>query len=138
MTPLTERPSESGSWNDFSLCQGGPLRRIGRTLGLPGLVSFGPAIALLTWAPLAALSALGNTEAIGPTVPFLQSLGTHVRLLVAIPLFFVAEAAFDLRVRQAMRAMVASVIVFTWSIVQRRLDSGNSLCTRSQTSARAT
>lgn len=115
MAPLTERPSESGSWNDFSLCQGGPLQRIGGTLGLPGgargLVSFGPALAVLTWVPLAALSALGNTETVGPTVPFLQSLGTHVRLLVAIPLFFVAEAAFDLRVRQAMREMVASHLV---------------------------
>jgi hypothetical protein len=95
--------------------EGGPLRRLQWALGLPrtvaGVVCFGGVIALLTWVPLAVLCAITQNFTSGPALPFLQSLGTHVRLLVAIPLFFLAEATFDLRVREAIGAMVSSEIV---------------------------
>jgi hypothetical protein len=38
-------------------------------------------------------------------------LGTHVRLLLALPLLFLAEAIFDHRVQQVIRAMVDSQLV---------------------------
>ncbi len=113
---LRERPtSQSDSYADFSLMDGGPLRRLQQAVRLPrtvgGLVCLGCAIALLTWVPLAALCAIAQTFTSGPAVPFLQSLGTHVRLLVAIPLFFFAEATFDLRVRETIRSFVLSEMV---------------------------
>jgi len=58
--------------------------------------------------PLLALAPLGRDDT---AISFLHSLGTHARLLVAIPLFFVAEAAFDTRSRQLIRTIVASRVV---------------------------
>jgi hypothetical protein len=45
------------------------------------------------------------------TIPFAQSLGTHVRLLVALPLLFLTEVAFDRRVRQVLRTVLDSQLV---------------------------
>jgi hypothetical protein len=94
---------------------GGPLRDLGSKVGLRvgtcRVIYLGLAIALLTWVPLLVLTAAANTFWSGPTVPFVQSLGTHVRLLVVIPLMFVAEAAFDLRVQHLIRAIVAAQLV---------------------------
>src|SRR3954464_12892160 len=95
---LEQLSDQSENWNDFSLMEGGPLYRLARTLrlsrGPSGFVYLGVAIALLTWMPLFALAAVTHSLTSGSTMPFLQSLGTHVRLLVAIPLMFVAEARF--------------------------------------------
>ena len=91
---------------------GGPLynlaRRLGVTDGRAGFVRLGVALALLTWLPLLALTSLEHDES---TISFLQSLGTHTRLLVAIPLFFAAEALFDARVRQVIVTIVAARLV---------------------------
>jgi hypothetical protein len=110
-----DRPTQTESWEDFSLVEGGPLHRLARTVGFPGglfgLVCLGLSIALLAWVPLLALAALTHTLTAGSTVPFLQSPGTHVRLLVAIPLLFVTEATFDRRVRHVIRTIVTSQIV---------------------------
>jgi hypothetical protein len=98
--------------SDFSLVAGGPFYRLARRWGLPdgpaGLIRLGQALALLTWLPLLALAPLGRDNT---AISFLHSLGTHARLLVAIPLFFVAEAAFDTRSRQLIRSIVASRVV---------------------------
>jgi hypothetical protein len=97
--------------------EGGPLYRLARALGLPqgraGFVWLGCTIAVLTWVPLFLLAAAGDVLTDGPDIPFLQSLGTHARLLLVIPLFFFAEAVFDVRVRQAIRAMVNSQVIAT-------------------------
>ena len=95
--------------SDFSLVAGGPLYRLARRLGLPdppaGFVRLGVVIALFTWLPLLVLAPLGRDDT---AISFLHSLGTHARLLVAIPLFFVAEAWFDTRSRKLIRMLVAS------------------------------
>lgn len=105
-TLLFDRTSE------FSLVAGGPLYRLARRWGLPdgsaGFIRLGQTLALLTWLPLLALAPLGRDDT---AISFLHSLGTHARLLVAVPLFFVAEAAFDTRSRQLIRTIVASRVV---------------------------
>ena len=68
----------------------------------------GLALALVTWLPLLALSQFASSTA---TVSFLQGLGTHARLLVAIPLFFVAEALFDARAGQVITGMVSGRLI---------------------------
>ena len=91
----------------FSLCRGGPLYNLGGRLGLlhgpGGLVRPGVALALLTWVPLAVLTLFEGALSSGPRIGFWQSIGTHVRLLVAIPLFFSAEAVFDRRIADVLR-----------------------------------
>ena len=80
--------------------------RIGLLPGPGGLVRPGLAIALLTWVPLALLAAIDGGLYEGAPISFSQSIGTHVRLLVAIPLLFFAEAIFDRRVADVLRRIV--------------------------------
>ncbi len=102
-------------WSDFSLMEGGPLYRLGRRIGLPdgrpGFVRLGLIIALLTWLPLFAFAGIAYLTSGSSIFPFLYSLGTHVRLLVAIPLFFIAEGMFNARVREAIRLMVTGRLI---------------------------
>jgi hypothetical protein len=102
-------------WKHFSLVEGGPLYRLGHALGLTGgalgLVRIGLAVAFFTWLPLAALTLIPHDMPVGPSLPFILSFGTHARLLVAIPLMFVAEAVFDARIRQALNLIVESRLV---------------------------
>jgi hypothetical protein len=95
--------------SDFSLVAGGPLYRLARRWGLAdppaGFVRLGVVIALFTWLPLLVMAPFGRDDT---AISFLHSLGTHARLLVAIPLFFAAEAWFDTRSRELIRMLVAS------------------------------
>ena len=99
----------------FSLMQGGVLHRAGQSLGVPaggrGLVYLGLGLAVLTWLPLLVFAIAAGTIADGRTVPFVAGVGAHIRLLVGIPLFFLAEAVFDLRVGQVINALVESHLV---------------------------
>jgi hypothetical protein len=116
---VTHPPRESGPdaelWDEFSLMHGGPLRRGVWALGIPrsarGYVCFGIATALVAWVPLLILTAASGTLTSGSAIPFLSSIGTHVRLLLAIPLLVLAEEIFDQSVRKAIRAIVRSELV---------------------------
>jgi len=94
----------------FSLFKGGPLYNLARRLGVRrdsgGLVRIGLALALLAWIPLVLLTSVEGVLTHGPRIGFWQSLGTHVRLLLAIPLFFSAEAVFDARVADVLRRIL--------------------------------
>jgi hypothetical protein len=102
----------SDAVSGFSLLAGGPLYNVARRCGLAappaGFVRLGIVIALFTWVPLLVLAPLGRDDT---AISFLHSLGTHARLLVAIALFFVAEAWFDKRSREAVRTLVDSRLV---------------------------
>lgn len=102
----------SDAVSHFSLLAGGPLYRLARRWGLAappaGFVRLGIVIALFAWLPLLVLAPFGRDDA---AISFLHSLGTHARLLVAIALFFVAEAWFDKRSRDAVRTLVDSRLV---------------------------
>jgi hypothetical protein len=97
----------------FSICEGGPLYRLARRLGLPAgrFIRVGVIVALITWVPLVVLAALGHVLMGGATVPFSKSFGTHARLLVAVPLFFVAESLFNERVAEVMRKLVQAGVI---------------------------
>jgi hypothetical protein len=104
--------ADPGLWRDFSLVAGGPLVDIARACRvLPAdehraraqWYRLGAGAAVAAWLPLFLLAIVDGTVTSGSTVPFLHSLGTHVRLLVAVPLFFFTEATFDRRVRQVVR-----------------------------------
>jgi len=79
----------------FSLFRGGLLYTLGLRIGLVGddrrLIRLGFALAFLTWVPLAVLNTLDRAMGGSSIIPFWESVGTHVRLLVTIPLFFLRD-----------------------------------------------
>ena len=116
MVLLNERAATApDTWADIPFVDSGPLCRLVRRVGhgddAAGLARLAVGLALLTWVPLVPLAAIDGVLTSGSTVPFLESVGTHVRLLVAIPLFFVAELAFGRRVREVVSTLVDSHVV---------------------------
>ena len=101
--------AEHAAASGFSLCTGGPVYFAGCRLGIAGgarhLWQFGVAIAIITWLPLVILDAFTASQQ-PVTISFLHSLGTHVRLLFAIPMLFTAEALFDTRVPNVLRRIL--------------------------------
>jgi len=100
---------------NFSIVREGPLYRLAGVVVLSQdrerLGRLGVIIGLCCWIPLAVLSALQNVLVSGATVPFYESLGTHTRFLLAVPLFFMAETWFDARTGEVLRELVRSRII---------------------------
>ncbi|MEI7900492.1 MAG: hypothetical protein WCK89_09570 [bacterium] len=95
----------------FSLF-GGPLYRLGCRLGLvrggTNTLGLGVALGLITWGVLVALTLVTG----GKTRVFsLQTIGAHVRLLVALPLLFLCETWVFPRMAEFVRDIVRSGIV---------------------------
>jgi hypothetical protein len=96
---------------EFSLL-GGPLQWLGCRLGLvrgeTNTVRLGLALGLWAWGVLALLVLLQGS---GQRLLSLAVIGVHVRLLVAIPLFFVAETWVAPRMAEFVRNILASGLV---------------------------
>ena len=93
-----------------------PLRWFRRLHLVPanGLGIFRRAVffALLTWVPIAAWSLLAGRFATADTgEPLLRHFGVHVRCLLAIPLFILAEASLDRASRRMLAQFRASGVV---------------------------
>lgn len=116
--PVTEPPRPDALVpTDFSLFRGGLVYRIGVQLGLVGddrrLIRLGAAIALVTWLPLAILSTFTGGAGQDPTITFWKSIGTHVRLLLTVPLFFLAEDIFDTRAASVLRRILRMGLILS-------------------------
>jgi hypothetical protein len=102
-------------WKNFSPAENGPLYRLGRAAGFPEgprcLLFVGLTLAALAWIPLFLLSAIEGTLTRGPVLPFLPSLGTHARFLLAVPLFFTVQILFNRRIQQALQSLVMSKVI---------------------------
>jgi hypothetical protein len=100
---------EAGATATFSLL-GGPLHRLGLRAGLirPGgsTAVLGLAIGASLWAVLVVLALVDGIDLTSLTV-----IGGHVRLLVAIPLLFVAQSILDPRLAEFMRGLERAAIV---------------------------
>lgn len=96
---------------EFSLL-GGPLHRLGCWLGLvrEGTNTFrlGVALGLLAWGILMSLALM---QGLGNKVASLSIIGIHVRLLLAIPLFFLCETTVVPRMAEFVRNIVRSGVV---------------------------
>jgi hypothetical protein len=118
--PLDDSAAGQAAAASFSLCKGGPVYAAGRWLGISnrstGLWQLGIVIALLTWLPLLALNAFEVGLRQRQEIPLLHSIGTHVRLLLCIPMFFVAEALFDTRAPDALRRILEIRLVLPGQI----------------------
>jgi hypothetical protein len=96
---------------EFSLF-GGPLQRLGRRLGLvregTNTVRLGLALGFFSWAVLIVLGLFqGSSDRIFSS----SNIGGHVRLLVAIPLFFLCETLVAPRIQEFIRNIVHSGVV---------------------------
>ena len=95
----------------FSLL-GGPLHGLGRRIGLVrdrvGTVPLGIALGLGPWLVLVAIALITGA---GEGIFSLAVIAGHVRLLVAIPLFFVCESWVDPRMTAFVRTMVGEGVV---------------------------
>lgn len=102
---------KNGKMEAFSLL-GGPLHRLGIRLGLvrggTNTSLLGAALGAFLWTVLIALTLI---EGIGEKIFSLSVIGGHVRLLAAIPLFFLCEALVDPRMTEFVRYIVRSEIV---------------------------
>ena len=56
-------------------------------------------LVLITWIPLALLTLAQGMAITGPTIPFVKDLSAHVRFLVAMPIFIIAEGMIGARIR---------------------------------------
>jgi hypothetical protein len=101
---------------DFSLVLGGPLYQLLRKAHISGdalelVRRRAIVIALLAWLPLLVLSLLeGRAFGESVAVPFLRDLEVHIRFLVALPLFVVAELVVHDRMRFVL-----------WQFLERKL-----------------
>lgn len=90
---------------DFSLVLGGPLYQLMRRAHISGdalelVHRRAVIIALLAWLPLLLLSVLeGRALSESVAVLFLRDVEVHIRFLVALPLFVVAELVVHDRMR---------------------------------------
>jgi hypothetical protein len=93
---------------EFSLL-GGPLHRLGARLGLVrddrNTVPLGLA---LGWVPWLVLVLLALAEGGATKIFTLPVVGVHARLLLAVPLLFVAETALDAKFREFVTLLVRS------------------------------
>jgi len=91
---------------------GGPLHRMGRRLGLvrggTNTVLLGLALGWLPWIVLIGVALL---QGLGERVFTLSLVGTHVRLLVVVPLLFVCESWLDPRLTTFVETVVRSGVV---------------------------
>jgi len=108
-----EEPSRSlpaGSFPDrslgFSLVRGGPFYRVIRSLGLarfdePDGGRLASLLVAIAWIPLAVLSIVERVRT-GRVPPAVVDYAVHIRFLIAIPLFCVAERLLDRRTRRCV------------------------------------
>jgi len=95
---------------EFSLTRGGPLFALLTSIGLGGTgtrdaLRRSLAFAAVTWGPLAIL-AIAHWFSAGTPDPVARDPAVHVRLLVAIPLFFEAERLLEERCASSYRRLV--------------------------------
>lgn len=103
------KPSEYLEGKDFSIILGGPFYQLLTRAHLSGkalemvkkriLV-----LALIAWLPLSLLSALkGQAWGEGTNLPFIQDVDVHIRFLLALPLFIMAELLVNQRLRLVVK-----------------------------------
>ena len=82
------------SVEEFHVGIGGPLHRAARAAHIDSLPRLIPILIAATWAPLVVL-ALVHFVATREVEPMIRDLSVHARLLLALPLFLVAQRLLD-------------------------------------------
>ncbi len=116
----------------FLLMEGGPLYNVQQHIG-PRLekakttVRLAIMLPFITWLPLLVLTAIKGT-ALGDTVelPFLRDFSAYTRLLLAIPLFLIAENLIGPFIAEAAEHFITSGVVGEeeYPVFDRAIDDG--------------
>lgn len=116
----------------FLLMEGGPLYNVQQHIG-PRLekakttVRLAIMLPFITWLPLLVLTAIKGT-ALGDTVelPFLRDFSAYTRLLLAIPLFLIAENLIGPFIAEAAKHFITSGVVGEeeYPVFDRAIDDG--------------
>ncbi len=109
--------SRSNLEYDFSIIRGGLLDRILIFLRISRRNQFSPIrkiifFVAITWLPLLILTAIDGllwTDAVD--IPFVWEFASHIRFLVVIPLFVIAESIIDQRVEHSLSQFTRSGLV---------------------------
>lgn len=105
-------PMKSGQAIPELLLLGGPLYRLGHRVGLvrggTNTVWLGVALGPFAWV---VLMLLAQVQGFGPVVHSLAATGIHVRLLVAVPLFFLCETWVVPQIAEFVRYIVRADLV---------------------------
>jgi hypothetical protein len=108
---MTQIMKENDKIQELKLL-GGPLQRLGCQLGLvregTNTVWLGIALGLLAWGVLMLLALL---QGVGHKIFSFAIIGIHVRLLLAIPLFFLCETLVAPRMAEFVRNIISSGLV---------------------------
>jgi hypothetical protein len=101
---------------DFSLVLGGPLYQIYRRMHLSGPTLELPlrrvlVISFSAWLPLGVLAAIEGHLLGGQGLTFFGDIESHVRFLVALPVFIVAELVVHRRIKPVIKLFVKRGIV---------------------------
>jgi hypothetical protein len=116
----------------FLLMEGGPLYNIQQHIGprrekAKTTVRLAIMLPFITWLPLLVLTAIKGT-ALGDTVelPFLRDFSAYTRLLLAIPLFLVAENLIGPLIAEAAEHFITSGVVGEeeYPVFDRAIDDG--------------
>ncbi len=117
----------AGSLENFSLL-GGPFQRIGARLGLvhgkSNTIRFGLALGWLSWLVLVALAFAKGGASDLFTLP---AIAIHARLLLAIPLLFLAETALDAKLREFVSLLMRSGVAGARALPQLETEAAQ-LC----------
>lgn len=102
--PSTRRAASWPALEEFSLVLGGPLYQLLRRAHLEESVETHllrriVVLSALAWLPLLVLSAFEGAAFGGPDMPFIADVETHIRFLLVVPLFIVAELVVHRRIR---------------------------------------
>jgi hypothetical protein len=106
-----------GQFPELSLMEGGPgdglMKRLRLIRPELGAASGRTAIVLATiaWVPLMVFSLLEGLAMGGARIPFLYDIGTHTRLLVAIPILVLAEIPIGMRLRGVAKRFLEAGLV---------------------------
>jgi hypothetical protein len=110
------KPATLDDSQDFSLVLGGPLYQLFKKAHLSGptlellrrrILFF----SLITWVPLAVLSAVGGQLWSAGQLGFLRDLETHIRFLVALPVLILAELIVHQRIRPLAKRFVERGVI---------------------------
>jgi len=116
----------------FLLMEGGPLYNVQQHIGprrekAKTTVRLAIMLPFITWLPLLVLTAIKGT-ALGDTVelPFLRDFSAYTRLLLAIPLFLVAENLIGPLIAEAAEHFITSGVVGEeeYPVFDRAIDDG--------------
>ena len=110
------KPATLDDSQDFSLVLGGPLYQLFKKAHLSGptlellrrrILFF----SLITWGPLAVLSAIGGQLWSSDHLGFLRDLETQIRFLVALPVLILAELTVHQRIRPLAKRFVERGVI---------------------------